>query len=101
MTTLYDADPAVLADLFHDQPPYRVGQVWRALHRQARWPEEMTDLPPQLRERLGNFLPRGLTPVDRLTSDGGETVKWLWALNDGARVESVLMCYPDRVTVCV
>ena len=35
------------------------------------------------------------------SSDGGQTVKWLWALADGARVETVLMHYPDRATVCV
>ena len=34
-------------------------------------------------------------------ADGGDTVKWLWSLSDGARVETVLMDYPDRVTVCV
>ena len=34
-------------------------------------------------------------------SDEGDTVKWLWELDDGARVETVLMHYPDRSTVCV
>ena len=34
-------------------------------------------------------------------SEDGQTVKWLWALADGARVETVLMHYPDRATVCV
>ena len=39
--------------------------------------------------------PRNRSPTD------GQTVKWLWALADGARVETVLMHYPDRATVCV
>jgi 23S rRNA (adenine2503-C2)-methyltransferase len=34
-------------------------------------------------------------------SDGGDTVKWLWALHDGTRIETVLMHYADRSTVCV
>ena len=34
-------------------------------------------------------------------SDGGDTVKYLWELHDGRRIETVLMLYPDRVTVCV
>ena len=34
-------------------------------------------------------------------ADDGQTVKWLWALADGSRVETVLMHYPDRATVCV
>ncbi len=36
-----------------------------------------------------------------LSADGGTTVKTLWRLHDGSRVESVLMRYPDRVTMCV
>ena len=39
--------------------------------------------------------------MSRRTADEGQTTKWLWALHDGARVETVLMEYPDRVTVCV
>ena len=34
-------------------------------------------------------------------SDRGGTVKWLWRLGDGSAVETVLMRYPDRATVCV
>ena len=40
-----------------------------------------------------------LTPVRELACDGGATRKTLWRLHDGALVESVLMGYPDRVTV--
>ena len=35
------------------------------------------------------------------SADAGQTTKWLWTLHDGAQVETVLMRYPDRVTVCV
>jgi 23S rRNA (adenine2503-C2)-methyltransferase len=42
-----------------------------------------------------------LHPVKSLSADGGTTVKTLWRLHDGSRVESVLMRYPDRVTMCV
>ena len=36
------------------------------------------------------------------TADGGETLKWLWGGKaGGASVETVLMRYPDRATVCV
>ncbi len=65
-------------------------------------PAAMTDLPAAARERLvAEFLPTLLTPVKRLDCDGGATVKTVWRLFDGALVESVLMRYPDRVTVCV
>ncbi len=65
-------------------------------------PALMTDLPAALRTRLGSaLLPRLLAPVRSLTCDAGATAKTLWRTHDGALVESVLMHYPDRVTVCV
>jgi 23S rRNA (adenine2503-C2)-methyltransferase len=42
-----------------------------------------------------------MTPLRTLESDGGTTRKTLWRLFDGALVESVLMRYPDRTTLCV
>ena len=46
-------------------------------------------------------MPPALLEVSRQSADDGETTKWLWALGDGAKVETVLMRYSDRVTVCV
>jgi 23S rRNA (adenine2503-C2)-methyltransferase len=46
-------------------------------------------------------LPPALTLVTEQTSDDGTTIKMLWALPDGARIETVLMLYPDRATVCI
>jgi 23S rRNA (adenine2503-C2)-methyltransferase len=45
--------------------------------------------------------PTLLTPVRHLEADGGATRKTVWRLFDGATVESVLMRYPGRVTMCV
>ena len=65
-------------------------------------PAAMTDLPASGRESLvEQLLPPLLTPVNRRTADAGTTVKTLWRLFDGALVESVLMRYPGRVTMCV
>ena len=62
----------------------------------------MTDLPAAARERLGAaLLPRLLEPVRHVTCDDGTTRKTLWRCGDGSLVESVLMRYPERVTVCV
>lgn len=65
-------------------------------------PAEMTDLPAAQRDELvGGMLPPLLTEVRRLETDRGDTIKFLWRLHDGALVESVLMRYPGRITLCV
>jgi 23S rRNA (adenine2503-C2)-methyltransferase len=99
--TRYDLDHAALAELLADEPRYRADQVWHGLYAEQRDLGELTTLPRALRERLERELPAALRPVTESTSDDGETVKWLWALADGATIETVLMHYPDRSTVCV
>ena len=65
-------------------------------------PERMTDLPAEGRDELvAGLLPTLLTEVRRLQTDDGDTIKFLWKLHDGALVESVLMRYPGRITLCV
>jgi 23S rRNA (adenine2503-C2)-methyltransferase len=63
---------------------------------------DMTDLPVAVRAALTDaLLPTLMTPVRDLDCDGGATRKTVWRLFDGALVESVLMRYPERTTVCV
>jgi len=65
-------------------------------------PAEMTDLPAAQREELVSaLLPQLMTPLRTLEADQGTTRKTLWKLFDGALVESVLMRYKDRTTMCV
>ncbi|MEW1962476.1 23S rRNA (adenine(2503)-C(2))-methyltransferase RlmN [Microbacterium sp. NPDC077644] len=65
-------------------------------------PAQMTDLPAAQRDELvAGMLPPLLTEVRRLETDRGDTIKFLWRLHDGALVESVLMRYPGRITLCV
>ena len=65
-------------------------------------PAEMTDLPADLRAPLAEtLLPTPAQPVHTLEADRGTTRKTLWRLHDGALVESVLMRYPGRATLCV
>jgi hypothetical protein len=71
------------------------------LYTQLAAPADITTMPKALRERLAAELPTSLTQVVRKVSDDGDTVKYLWELHDGSRIETVLMLYPDRVTVCV
>ncbi|MEZ5116276.1 MAG: 23S rRNA (adenine(2503)-C(2))-methyltransferase RlmN [Candidatus Nanopelagicales bacterium] len=84
-------------------PGFRADQLSRQwFGRLSDRPSTWTDLPADLRGRVAEELfPPLLDPVRDLTCDGGTTVKTLWRLFDGALVESVLMRYPDRVTMCV
>jgi 23S rRNA (adenine2503-C2)-methyltransferase len=85
------------------EQPFRADQLSRHFFgRYTDSPEDMTDLPVPLREPLADLLlPRLLTSEKALSCDDGATRKWLWKLHDGALVESVLMKYADRVTMCV
>ena len=91
---------ARLVELGH--PAFRATQL--SNHYFARYttdPEAMTDLPAEGRADLvSSLLPPLLTEVRRLRTDKGETIKFLWKLFDGALVESVLMRYPGRITLC-
>ena len=84
-------------------PAYRAGQL--SQHYFARLtddPAAMTDLPVAVRGPLAEaLLPTLWTPVRQVSCDDGATRKTLWRAFDGALVESVLMRYPDRVTMCV
>ena len=73
------------------------------MYREGLDPEEITTLPKPLRARLTNeaSLKSALTMTRESTSENGDTVKWLWRLFDGAQIETVLMHYRDRTTVCI
>jgi 23S rRNA (adenine2503-C2)-methyltransferase len=85
------------------EPGFRADQLSR--HYFARLtddPADMTDLPAGPRSDLiAALLPPLLIAQRELECDGGTTRKTLWRAFDGAYVESVLMRYPDRVTMCV
>lgn len=85
------------------QPAFRAKQIWRQLYvNLIQNPQEMTDLPLALRERLAAELRFGALELVRMQqADGGLTRKALFRLPDGPVLESVLMVYPDRATACV
>jgi 23S rRNA (adenine2503-C2)-methyltransferase len=100
-TTRYDVTREQLADLLAGTPRYRVDQVWSGLYERLGEPATWTDLPKAMRESLADQLPAALTHVTESVSDRGDTVKFLWELDGGSRIETVLMLYRDRATVCV
>jgi 23S rRNA (adenine2503-C2)-methyltransferase len=101
VTSRYDADRGAVEALLGGEPRYRVDPVWRGLYEQLADPAELTSLPTGLRSRVAEGLPPALVLATERTSDRGETVKWLWTLDDGTQVETVLMHYAERSTVCV
>ena len=101
VTTRYDLSRSELAELLEGEPRYRVDQVWDGLHAQHREPAELTNVPKALRSAIEELLPPGLTPIKEVATDQNKTIKQLWQLVDGHLIESVLMHYRDRSTVCV
>ncbi|MBX3195885.1 MAG: 23S rRNA (adenine(2503)-C(2))-methyltransferase RlmN [Microbacteriaceae bacterium] len=105
--------PVHLADLTPEQRVERVRELglpaFRAKQLATHYfthhtsdPAEMTDLPAAGRDELVvGLLPPLMTELRRLETDRGDTIKFLWKLHDGALVESVLMRYPGRITLCI
>lgn len=84
-------------------PKFRVKQL--ANHYYAHFDADastFTDVPASLRGDVQQaFFPTLITEVTRQVADDGQTVKTLWNLFDDAKIESVLMRYPNRTTLCI
>ncbi|MFD3460816.1 23S rRNA (adenine(2503)-C(2))-methyltransferase RlmN [Nocardia fluminea] len=105
--------PRHLADLDSDErkaavqelglPKFRADQLARQYYgRLQSDPALMTDLPADVREKVGQTLfPLLLSVVRNIACDEGDTRKTLWKAHDGTLLESVLMRYPDRNTLCI
>ena len=83
--------------------PFRASQLSKHyFERLVNDPAQMTDLPAQDRdEMVSRAMPQLLTPVRTLEADGGDTLKVVHRLFDGALIESVIMRYDNRVTMCI
>lgn len=86
-----------------DLPAFRANQI--ATHYFTHYnedPSTWSDFPASARQLVTEkVLPKLITLVRSINCDGGKTRKDLWRLHDGVLVESVLMKYPDRATVCI
>jgi 23S rRNA (adenine2503-C2)-methyltransferase len=99
--TRYTLTRTELAEFLEGEPRYRLDQVWDGLYSHLLEPADITNLPKRLRTRLTDDLPTALHAVTESVSDRGDTIKFLWELDDRSRIETVLMLYADRATVCV
>ena len=84
------------------QPAFRGKQVYTWLHKGVRSYDEMTNLPKPLRDTLAHQYPLyAPVAVRKQESQRDGTIKYLWQLQDGNCVETVLMRYHYGNTVCI
>ena len=84
------------------QPKFRAGQIFAWLQSGVVSYSEMTDIPTALREKLAeSYYIVTANIKKRLESSIDDTVKYLYDLNDGEFVESVLMKYNHGYSICI
>lgn len=97
----YLPSPEEMGSLLGGEPSYRASQLCDWLYRSpVMTTDEMTNLPLSLRESIGG----NLWPFDvesDQSADDDRTRKWLFRAPDGAAIETVLMAYPNRTTLCI
>jgi 23S rRNA (adenine2503-C2)-methyltransferase len=102
---LYDLSLPGLEARLSEQgfPAYRARQLWGWAYRQLVSDySEMANIPASLRTPLSSLIRISLLETVRnISTDDGETVKTLYRTGDDQVLETVLMLYPDRATVCV
>jgi 23S rRNA (adenine2503-C2)-methyltransferase len=105
MATRYDHTRDAIGALVEGlgEPAYRAAQLWEGLYAHGHEPSELTTLSKSLRQRLADepTLAPALRAAHESVTEDGDTLKWLWSLGDGRQVETVLMHYPERSTVCI
>jgi len=101
LTSPWTPDRTDWTELLTGEPRYRLDQLWTGLYQHHLPPAEISNLPRKLRERIASSHQPEMTLAESQTSADGKTIKWLWEMGDGAAVETVLMHYPKRSTVCI
>lgn len=105
MTGFYDLSFDALKDKLVEigAPAYRAQQMYDwAYGKQVTSYDEMNNVPADLRNRIGEDTPfQTMKLIREIVTDNGDTYKLLYETFDGQLVETVLMLYPDRATVCV
>jgi len=104
-SNLFDLNYGELSEVIQswNEPAYRTQQIWQGLF-QKFWnsPEEFTTLSLSLRKKLDQKFTFGVLKSEKeLQSNDGSTRKILYRLEDNAAIETVLMGYTDRNTVCI
>lgn len=96
--------PGEIADIVKNmgQPSFRAGQIFKWLHSGVKSFDEMSNIPKNMREALKEqYYITYPVPERKLVSKIDGTVKYLWRLNDGNTIESVIMKYEHGNTICI
>ncbi len=104
MTSLRDLTFEQLENLIVslDEKKFRAAQVFSWLHKGVRSFDEMTNVSKSLRDKLSeNYYVSSPEIVKKLESRLDKTKKYLFKLQDGNMVESVVMYYKHGITICV
>lgn len=103
--SLYDFSYDELSNLLNSwgEPNYRSSQIWKGLYDHIWLDIDLFyNLPGGLRNRLGQeFELMNLSLDQQQISKDGSTEKCLFTLHDGLKIETVLMKYAKRQTVCI
>ena len=84
------------------EKPFRGTQIYSWIYKGAKTFDDMKNIPKSLREKLEKVSYIGNLETELvLKSKVDKTKKYLFALNDGNIIESVMMDYDDRVTACI
>ncbi len=108
---IYDLNLLELYELVRswNEPSYRAKQIWQGLYQHFYdSPEQFTNLPKALQEKLTPLMLSPIKPKRYLDSSDGQTRKTLFELQDGRVIEAVLMRYDpntfagkSRRTLCI
>lgn len=84
------------------EKPFRGSQIFSWIYKGAKSFDDMNNIPKSLREKLDEVSYIGNIEIElKLESKVDKTKKYLFLLNDGNIIETVMMDYEDRVTVCI
>lgn len=103
MKNIYDLTLKQLEDYFIsiDEKPFRAVQIYEGLYKKRYTTfDEMTNISKDLREKLKKDF--SLTKIKMLIKEQGENVnKYLFELEDGNKIESVVMFHDYGTSICV
>ena len=101
LPSAYQTEPSALGEFTAGHASYRADQLREWLYRNPVLDTSlMTNLPPDIRTALADRLWPFALEIEQ-SADGGRTKKWLFRTPDGASIESVLMGYTSRTTLCI